>query len=315
MALIALFPGQGSQVVGMLTDMAQAYPEIGETFSEASDSLGYDLWSVAKDGPAERLAATEITQPLMLTAGISLLRAWLSSGGKKPSIMAGHSLGEYTALTAAGAITLFDAVRLVRSRGQFMQDAVPAGTGAMAAVIGLDDRKIEVICEEVSLSRGQVVEAVNYNAPGQLVVAGHLEAVEACLPRFKEAGAKRALLLPVSAPFHCTLMRPAADRLERVLKGVEFKSPSVPIIQNVSIQPETDVSVIRKHLIKQTFSPVRWADIIQSLGALGVEHACEFGPGAVLSGLGKRIKLSPKHWPTGNVSLFQEALASLGVSG
>ena len=251
----------------------------------------------------------------MLTAGISLLRAWLSSGGKKPSIMAGHSLGEYTALTAAGAITLFDAVRLVRSRGQFMQDAVPAGTGAMAAVIGLDDRKIEVICEEVSLSRGQVVEAVNYNAPGQLVVAGHLEAVEACLPRFKEAGAKRALLLPVSAPFHCTLMRPAADRLERVLKGVEFKSPSVPIIQNVSIQPETDVSVIRKHLIKQTFSPVRWADIIQSLGALGVEHACEFGPGAVLSGLGKRIKLSPKHWPTGNVSLFQEALASVGVSG
>lgn len=311
MALIALFPGQGSQAVGMLADFEVEFPVVKDTFTEASGALGYDLWVVAQEGPADQLSLTEITQPLMLTAGVALYRAWIQAGGQAPSYMAGHSLGEYTALTAAGSIQLADAVQLVRARGQFMQDAVPQGTGAMAAVIGLDDDKIEAVCARVATATGCVIEAVNYNAPGQLVIAGHVEAVEACLPLMKEAGAKRALTLPVSAPFHCALMEPAAERLHEKLDMIEVQIPSVPVIQNVSMKPESDVVVIREQLIKQTFSPVRWTQTVQNFEMLGIRAAAEFGPGAVLSGLAKRIQTGAQHFPLGTCELFTRALQEI----
>ena len=311
MALIALFPGQGSQAVGMLADFEVEFPVVKDTFTEASGALGYDLWVVAQEGPADQLSLTEITQPLMLTAGVALYRAWIQAGGLAPSYMAGHSLGEYTALTAAGSIQLADAVQLVRARGQFMQDAVPQGTGAMAAVIGLDDDKIEAVCAQVATDTGCVIEAVNYNAPGQLVIAGHVEAVEACLPLMKEAGAKRALTLPVSAPFHCALMEPAAERLHEKLDMIEVQIPSVPVIQNVSMKPESDVVVIREQLIKQTFSPVRWTQTVQNFEMLGIRAAAEFGPGAVLSGLAKRIQTGAQHFPLGTCELFTRALQEI----
>jgi len=311
MALVALFPGQGSQAVGMLADFEVEFPVVKDTFTEASGALGYDLWVVAQEGPADQLSLTEITQPLMLTAGVALYRAWIQAGGQAPSYMAGHSLGEYTALTAAGSIQLADAVQLVRARGQFMQDAVPQGTGAMAAVIGLDDDKIEAVCARVATDTGCVIEAVNYNAPGQLVIAGHVEAVEACLPLMKKAGAKRALTLPVSAPFHCALMEPAAERLHEKLDMIEVQIPSVPVIQNVSMKPESDVVVIREQLIKQTFSPVRWTQTVQNFEMLGIRAAAEFGPGAVLSGLAKRIQTGAQHFPLGTCELFTRALQEI----
>ena len=311
MALIALFPGQGSQAVGMLADFEVEFPVVKDTFTEASGALGYDLWVVAQEGPADQLSLTEITQPLMLTAGVALYRAWIQAGGQGPSYMAGHSLGEYTALTAAGSIQLADAVQLVRARGQFMQDAVPQGTGAMAAVIGLDDDKIEAVCARVATDTGCVIEAVNYNAPGQLVIAGDVDAVEACLPLMKEAGAKRALTLPVSAPFHCALMEPAAERLHEKLDMIEVQIPSVPVIQNVSMKPESDVVVIREQLIKQTFSPVRWTQTVQNFEMLGIRAAAEFGPGAVLSGLAKRIQTGAQHFPLGTCELFTRALQEI----
>ena len=313
MALIALFPGQGSQAVGMLADFEAEFPVVKDTFTEASDALGYDLWVLAQEGPAEQLSLTEITQPLVLTAGVALYRAWSQAGGQAPSYMAGHSLGEYTALTAAGSIRLADAVQLVRARGQFMQDAVPQGTGAMAAVIGLDDDKIEAVCTRVATDTGCVIEAVNYNAPGQLVIAGHVEAVEACLPLMKEAGAKRALTLPVSAPFHCALMEPAAERLHEKLDMIEVQIPSVPVIQNVSMKPESDVVVIREQLIKQTYSPVRWTQTVQDFEMLGIRAAAEFGPGSVLSGLAKRIQTVAQHFPLGTCEPFTRALQEINV--
>ena len=311
MAFAALFPGQGSQMVGMLADFGREWPDIKETFNEASDALGYDLWVLAQQGPAEQLSLTEITQPLMLTAGVALYRAWSQANGQDASCMAGHSLGEYTALTAAGSLELADAVLLVRARGQFMQEAVPKGTGAMAAVIGLDDDKIEAVCTQVATDTGLVIEAVNYNAPGQLVIAGHADAIETSLPVLKEAGAKRALPLPVSAPFHCALMKPAAERLKEKLDAIDVKVPSVPVIQNVSIQPESDVSLIREQLIKQTFSPVRWTQTVRSFQGLDVQVAAEFGPGAVLCGLAKRIQTDTQYFPLGTHELFSKALKEI----
>ena len=313
MAFAALFPGQGSQTVGMLADFEMEWPDVKETFNEASDALGYDLWVLAQEGPAQQLSLTEITQPLMLTAGVALYRAWRQANGQGVSYMAGHSLGEYTALTAAESLRLADAVQLVRARGQFMQEAVPKGTGAMAAVIGLDDDKTEAVCTQVATETGLVIEAVNYNAPGQLVIAGHAEAVEASLPVLKEAGAKRALPLPVSAPFHCALMKPAADRLQEKLDVIDVKEPSVPVIQNVSIQPESDVSLIREQLIKQTFSPVRWTQTVRSFQGLDVQVAAEFGPGAVLCGLAKRIQTDAQHFPLGTHELFTKALQEINA--
>jgi len=240
-----------------------------------------------------------------------LYRAWTAAGGASASFMTGHSLGEYTALTAAGSLPLADAVRLVRSRGQFMQEAVPKGVGAMAAVIGLDDTTIESVCAEVASETGLVIEAVNYNAPGQLVIAGHAEAIDASLPRLKEVGAKRALPLPVSAPFHCALMKPAAERLQEELNAIALQAPSIPVIQNVSIAPETDVQVIREQLIAQTFSPVRWMQTVRGFTELGVQVAAEFGPGAVLCGLAKRIQADAQHFPLGTHELFSQALQEI----
>ena len=313
MGLIALFPGQGSQAVGMLSDFQADCPEIKETFGEASEALGYDLWATSQDGPANKLSLTEITQPLLLTAGVALFRAWVGRNGQCPSYMVGHSLGEYTALTASGSLSLADAVRLVRLRGQFMQDAVPKHLGAMAAIVGLDDGTVERVCAAVSTNEGQVIEAVNYNAPGQIVVAGHVAAMQAALPLLKDAGAKRTIILPVSAPFHCALMQPASVRLHAELDVIVVHAPEVPVIQNVSIKPETDVAKIRAQLIKQTFSPIRWTQIVRTFESLGVSKAIEFGPGAVLCGLAKRIQTPTKHWPLSTFEQFNEALSEVSL--
>ena len=308
MAWIALFPGQGSQAVGMLAGLADAHPSIRDTFTEASDVLGYDLWSLAQSGSSEQLSKTEVTQPLLLTAGVAMMRAWREAGGSEPRLAAGHSLGEYTALTAFGAFQLVDAVKLVEARGQFMQQAVADGVGAMAAVIGLADAAIETLCAEVAAATDTVIDPVNYNAPGQLVIAGHATGVEAVLPKLKEAGAKRALRLPVSAPFHCALMRPAAEQLSEVLSSMDIQPPSVPVIQNVSLEPESDPSVIRTQLIEQTYSPVRWTQTIDRLKNEGLAWAGEFGPGSVLCGLAKRMSTEIPHRPLATETQFQETL-------
>ena len=308
MAWIALFPGQGSQAVGMLAGLADAHPSIRDTFTEASDVLGYDLWSLAQSGSSEQLSKTEVTQPLLLTAGVAMMRAWRAAGGSEPRLAAGHSLGEYTALTAFGAFQLVDAVKLVEARGQFMQKAVADGVGAMAAVIGLADAAIETLCAEVAAATDTVIDPVNYNAPGQLVIAGHATGVEAVLPKLKEAGAKRALRLPVSAPFHCALMRPAAEQLSDVLGSMDIQAPSVPVIQNVSLEPESDPSVIRTQLIQQTYSPVRWTQTIDRLKNEGLAWAGEFGPGSVLCGLAKRMSTEIPHRPLATETQFQETL-------
>ena len=308
MAWIALFPGQGSQAVGMLAGLADAHPSIRDTFTEASEVLGYDLWSLAQSGSSEQLSKTEVTQPLLLTAGVAMMRAWRAAGGSEPRLAAGHSLGEYTALTAFGAFQLVDAVKLVEARGQFMQQAVADGVGAMAAVIGLADAAIETLCAEVAAATDTVIDPVNYNAPGQLVIAGHATGVEAVLPKLKEAGAKRALRLPVSAPFHCALMRPAAEQLSEVLSSMDIQPPSVPVIQNVSLEPESDPSVIRTQLIQQTYSPVRWTQTIDRLKNEGLAWAGEFGPGSVLCGLAKRMSTEIPHRPLATETQFQETL-------
>jgi len=292
----------------MLADLAPLYAEIATTYAEASEALGYDLWALSQTGPAEALAQTEVTQPLILTAGVALYRAWCANGGPMPVVMAGHSLGEYTALTCAGTLSLHDAVQVVRARGQFMQQAVPAGTGAMAAVIGLDDAAIETVLRTVAAETNRVIEAVNYNAPGQLVIAGHADAVEAALPQLKAAGAKRALPLPVSAPFHCALMRPAADQLAAVLADVAFAEPMIPVVQNVSLCPETDPERIRVQVLAQTYSPVRWTETVLGLASSGLTESIEFGPGAVLTGLVKRITSEMACTPIGQADQFAAAL-------
>lgn len=288
--LAFLFPGQGSQKPGMLLDIADQYDLVQRTFVEASDALSDDLWAMLSHGDAEQMSLTANTQPLLLTAGVALWRIWQAEGGAAPAIMAGHSLGEYTALAASGALAFEDAVRAVRFRGQAMQRAVPAGTGAMAAVIGLDDDAVIAVCNQAGA--GEVLEAVNFNAPGQVVIAGHASAVERALPLLKAAGAKRALPLPVSAPFHCALMRPAADELAGFLADITFSAPAMPIVQNVSVEPEIDPVRIKAQVLAQTYSPVRWTQTVQFLVGQGVSSAIECGPGAVLAGLGKRIDKS-----------------------
>lgn len=285
--LAFLFPGQGSQKPGMLLDIAQHHPQIQTTFEQASEALSDDLWDMLQNADAAVMSLTANTQPLLLTAGVALWRIWQDNNGQQPEIMAGHSLGEYTALACSGAMQFEDAVRAVRFRGQAMQRAVPEGTGAMAAVIGLDDRAVIDCCE--AASQGEVIEAVNFNAPGQVVIAGSKAAVDRALPLLKEAGAKRALPLPVSAPFHCALMKPAAEELKGFLADVEFSQPVCPIVQNVSVQPEKDPAVLKSQVLTQTYSPVRWTQTIQYLVGQGFEQSVECGPGAVLAGLAKRI--------------------------
>jgi [acyl-carrier-protein] S-malonyltransferase len=286
MKLAMVFPGQGSQAIGMM-DGFGAHPVVRETFAEASDALGDDLWALAAQGPAEALALTTNTQPLMLTAGVAVWRAWQASGGPAPAVVAGHSLGEYTALVAAGALAFRDAVPLVRFRAQAMQDAVPAGVGAMAAIMGGDDDGVLAACAEAA--QGQVVEPVNFNAPGQLVIAGHREAVERAIALSKQKGAKRGLLLPVSAPFHSTLLRSAAEKLAARLATVDVRAPAIPVIHNVDVAEHATPDAIRDALARQAANPVRWTATVQAMAARGVTHVVECGPGKVLAGLTKRI--------------------------
>lgn len=285
MKFALVFPGQGSQSVGMMAAYGDS-PVIRATFDEASAALGRDLWRLVSDGPAEALNQTVNTQPLMLTAGIAVWRLWLEKGGSRPAMMAGHSLGEYAALVAAGALTLKEAVPLVELRAKAMQEAVPAGEGAMAAVLGLDAERVMAACGEAA--QGQVVEAVNFNSPEQTVIAGHKAAVERAAEACKGKGAKRAVMLPVSAPFHCALMQPAADELRIRLAEVGVSPPLTPVVNNVDVAMVTEPDEIRAALIRQAASPVRWVETMQAMRAAGVTHVFECGPGKVLAGLVKR---------------------------
>lgn len=282
-----VFPGQGSQSVGMLADLAAHYPLVEQTFAEASEALGYDLWSLVQQGPAEALNKTWQTQPALLTASVAIYRVWQQNHGKQPAMMAGHSLGEYSALVCAGVIDFKQAIRLVELRGQLMQQAVPEGTGAMYAIIGLDNDAIAQACADAA--QGQVVAPVNFNSPGQVVIAGNKEAVERAGAACKAAGAKRALPLPVSVPSHCALMKPAADQLAEALQTIPFNAPLCPVINNVDVQAVSDADAIRDALVRQLYNPVRWTESVQQMSAEGVTQLLEIGPGKVLTGLTKRI--------------------------
>ncbi|WP_248465745.1 ACP S-malonyltransferase [Pectobacterium versatile] len=282
-----VFPGQGSQTVGMLAELAAEYPIVTETFAQASEALGYDLWQLTQQGPAEELNKTWQTQPALLTASVAIWRAWQQQGGKTPALMSGHSLGEYSALVCAGVLDFQQAVRLVELRGKLMQEAVPEGTGAMYAIIGLDNDAIAKACEESA--QGQVVSPVNFNSPGQVVIAGNKDAVERAGTACKAAGAKRALPLPVSVPSHCALMEPAAKKLAVALESVTFNSPVIPVVNNVDARIETTPEAIRDALVRQLHCPVRWTDCVEFMASQGIESLLEVGPGKVLTGLTKRI--------------------------
>lgn len=290
--LAFVFPGQGSQKVGMLAAAAEAFPSVGQTFEEAADALGYDLWDLVQNGEQAALNMTETTQPVLLTASVALWRAWRAAGGAIPARMSGHSLGEFSALVCAGSLAFPDAVRLVRERGAAMQSAVPVGEGAMAAIIGLDDDQIDGACREAATASGQVVAAVNYNSPGQVVIAGHAGAVDAAVQRCKDAGAKRAMPLPVSAPFHTELMRPAGERLQQVLSEIPVSAPDIPVIHNVHAGEETAPEKIRQLLVEQIYSPVQWTSCVAAMVGKGTSRVVECGPGKVLSGLNRRIDSS-----------------------
>lgn len=291
-SLALIFPGQGSQQIGMLRELAERYSVVRTTFEEASDALGYDLWQVVQEGPAEALNATACTQPALLTGSVAIWRVWQELEGPRPMAMAGHSLGEYSALVCAGALTFAEGVRLVKLRGEAMQAAVPAGEGAMAAILGLDDAAVEQACARAA--DGDVVAAVNYNAPGQVVIAGSAAAVDRAIAACQEAGAKRAMPLPVSVPSHCDLMRPAAERLAAAMEEIELRAPRYTVYQNVDAQAHADVSTLRTRLIEQLYQPVRWTSCIEAMTAQGAEVFIECGPGKVLTGLNKRIARGSK---------------------
>lgn len=282
-----VFPGQGSQAVGMLAELGEQYDIVKETFAQASEALGYDLWSLVQNGPVEDLNQTFRTQPALLASSVAIWRVWQQLGLAQPANLAGHSLGEYSALVCAGVIDFKQAIKLVELRGQLMQEAVPAGTGAMYAIIGLDDDAIAKACEEAA--QGEVVSPVNFNSPGQVVIAGSKDAVERAGVLCKEAGAKRALPLPVSVPSHCALMKPAADKLAVALEALEFNAPQLSVINNVDVVAETDPVKIKDALVRQLYSPVRWTESVELMSNQGVEKLLEMGPGKVLTGLTKRI--------------------------
>ncbi|SMY16804.1 ACP S-malonyltransferase [Photobacterium aquimaris] len=282
-----VFPGQGSQTVGMLADLAEQFDVVKQTFAEASDALGYDLWALVQNGPAEDLNQTQRTQPALLTASVAIWRVWQQQGGEQPAVLAGHSLGEYSALVCAGVIDFQAAVKLVELRGKLMQEAVPAGVGAMSAIIGLDNDAIATACAQAA--EDQVCSPVNFNSPGQVVIAGNKEAVERANVLCKEAGAKRALPLPVSVPSHCALMKPAADKLAIALEGLAFNAPTIPVINNADVVTETDPVAIKLALVKQLYNPVRWTESVERMASEGIEELLEMGPGKVLTGLTKRI--------------------------
>ena len=306
--LAFVFPGQGSQKVGMLAAAHEQYAAVRDTFAEASEALGYDMWDLIQNGEQEALNLTETTQPVLLTSSVALWRAWQEQGGAAPALMAGHSLGEFSALVCAGSLGFADAVRLVRSRGQFMQSAVPVGEGAMAAIIGLDDDAINTICEETE----GVVAAVNFNSPGQVVIAGHAGPVESAIGALKEAGAKRAMPLPVSAPFHTELMKPAGDRLAEAMADITFNSPEIPVVHNVHAKTESDPEAIRALMVQQIYSPVQWTSCVQTMTGAGVSQLVECGPGKVLSGLNRRIDKSLASFSLEEPDSLAAALQELG---
>lgn len=286
-SLALVFPGQGSQQVGMLRELAERYSVVRTTFEEASEALGYDLWHVVQEGPAEALNATACTQPALLASSVATWRVWQELEGPRPGAMAGHSLGEYSAMVCAGVMTFAEGIKLVRLRGEAMQEAVPAGEGAMAAVLGLENAAVEAACQEAS--GAGVVAAVNYNAPGQVVIAGAKAAVERAIALCQEAGAKRALPLPVSVPSHCELMRPAAERLAAAMEAIELRAPRYTVVQNVDARAHDDLDSLRTRLVEQLYRPVRWTECIEAMAGEGAELFVECGPGKVLTGLGKRI--------------------------
>lgn len=303
--LAFVFPGQGSQQLGMLADLAEKYDVIGQTFAEASEVLGYDLWDLVQND-ADKLNQTDKTQPALLAASVALWRLWEQQGGEKPAYVAGHSLGEYSALVCAGVIAFADAVELVKLRGEYMLQAVPAGEGAMAAIIGLDDAKVIEACN----SAKGVVSAVNFNSPGQVVIAGHIKAVEEAMNNAKEAGAKRALPLPVSVPSHCELMIPAGEKLAEKLATIEFHAPACTLVQNVSAKAVSDAQVIKANLVSQLSEPVLWTQSIELLSELGVKTTLECGPGKVLSGLNKRIVKGLVASSLGDLNGFEAGLSA-----
>lgn len=284
--LAFVFPGQGSQAVGMLAELAADHPQIGDTFAEAAEALGYDLWQLCQNGPEAELNRTDRTQPAILAASVALWRVWAANSAARPAFVAGHSLGEYSALVVAGVIGLADALRLVERRGQLMQQAVPAGEGAMAAILGLTDEQIIDLCAQAA--QGEVVSAVNFNAPGQVVVAGQKAAVQRAIEACKAAGAKRAIELPVSVPSHCALMRPAAEQLAKDFEQLSWQEPAITLVQNVSARPAPDSATLRAQLVEQLYSPVRWVESVEYIATQGVTDLIECGPGKVLSGLNKR---------------------------
>ena len=292
----------------MLQSFADSRP-VRDTFAEAADVLKQDLWQLAADGPAEELNSTVNTQPLMLTAGYAVYRAWRAAGGALPAMVAGHSLGEYTALVVAGVVSLRDALPLVRTRAQAMQEAVPMGTGAMAAILGLDDDAVRAACAEAA--QGEIVEAVNFNAPSQVVIAGHKTAVERAAAVAKAKGAKRAVMLPVSAPFHASLLQPAAVRLEQALAGITFQAPQIPVVNNVDVAVVTDPQQIKAALARQACSPVRWVEVIQHMARSGVTHVGECGPGKVLAGMTKRIDNALQGFAIADAASLAQSVQSL----
>ena len=309
MTFAFVFPGQGSQSVGMLNSISER-PEVRATLQEASEALGEDVAKLIAEGPAEALSLTTNTQPVMLTAAVAFYRAWLAAGGPTPKVMAGHSLGEYSALVASGVIAFKDAVPLVRFRAEAMQTAVPVGTGGMAAILGLDDATVIKVCAEASAASGGIVEAVNFNAPGQVVIAGASDAVIKACELLKAAGAKRALPLPVSAPFHSSLLQPASEKLKGYLANIEFKAPTIPVINNVDVEILNDPAAIKDALVRQAAKPVRWQETIQAMAGQGITQVVECGPGKVLAGLTKRINDQVTGVPVFDDASLNEVLAS-----
>ncbi len=306
-SLAFVFPGQGSQSLGMLAELAAALPQVRETFAEASEGAGVDLWTMSQQGPEEQLNQTEFTQPALLAAGVAVWRAWSAQGGVRPSLLAGHSLGEYAALVAAGAISLADGAKLVRERGRLMQLAVPAGTGAMAAVLGAEDALVAEVCAAVS--GDEVVVPANYNSPGQIVIGGSVAAVDRALAELAARGVRKTVKLAVSVPSHTPLMREAANRLSEVMNAMDWREPSLPVVQNVDGEVHEGVQSIRDALVRQLYLPVRWTECVQALSVRGATRIAECGPGKVLCGLVKRIDKSLDARALGAPADFEAALA------
>jgi [acyl-carrier-protein] S-malonyltransferase len=302
-----IFPGQGSQSLGMLADLAAVHPQVRESFAEASEGAGVDLWALSQQGPEEQLNQTEFTQPALLAAGVAVWRAWQAQGGAQPALLAGHSLGEYAALVAAGSISLADGAKLVRERGRLMQLAVPAGTGAMAAVLGAEDALVAEVC--IAVAGDDVVVPANYNSPGQIVIGGSVAAVDRALAELAARGVRKTVKLAVSVPSHTPLMREAANRLSEVMNAMDWREPALPVVQNVDGEVHEGVQSIRDALVRQLYLPVRWTDCVQALAARGATHVAECGPGKVLSGLVKRIDKSLDARALGAPADFEAALA------